>query len=451
MTGSPDWTPRLGKGDGPLYLRIASAIADDIAAGRLRPGDRLPSQRALADALDIDMTTVTRAYAEGRRRRLLDAVTGRGSFVAPQPDRDAAPLDLAMILPPRPRGLALGDLVRRGLEEVLLRSDPDALMAYHPGAGLAAEKAAGAVWLEPVLGDLPTQRIAVSAGAQPALTAILTTLAAPGDTVLCEALSYPGLIAAARALRLRLVGVAMGPDGMDPDALRKAARRTGARLVSVTPTMQNPTTATMPLAARSAMADVARAEGLGVIEDDPYAALLKRPLPAIASLAPERSWHISTLAKCLTPGLRTAFVISPDGEAASALTAALRAITQSVAPLMAALAARWIRDGSAAALRDGVRAEAEARQALARRILPPGGAAHPGGLHVWQTLPRHWDRAGLIAAARALGLGLMPSDAFAVDAAAAPDAVRLSLGAIPDRVRLKAALEALSGLMACRP
>ena len=158
MTGSPDWTPRLGKGDGPLYLRIASAIADDIAAGRLRPGDRLPSQRALADALDIDMTTVTRAYAEGRRRRLLDAVTGRGSFVAPQPDRDAAPLDLAMILPPRPRGLALGDLVRRGLEEVLLRSDPDALMAYHPGAGLEAEKAAGAVWLEPVLGDLPTQR-----------------------------------------------------------------------------------------------------------------------------------------------------------------------------------------------------------------------------------------------------------------------------------------------------
>ena len=135
----------------------------------------------------------------------------------------------------------------------------------------------------------------------------------------------------------------------------------------------------------------------------------------------------------------------------AALTAALRAITQSVAPLMAALAARWIRDGSAAALRDGVRAEAEARQALARRILPPGGAAHPGGLHVWQTLPRHWDRAGLIAAARALGLGLMPSDAFAVDAAAAPDAVRLSLGAIPDRVRLKAALEALSGLMARRP
>ena len=77
MTGSPDWTPRLGKGDGPLDLRIASAIADDIAAGRLRPGDRLPSQRALADALDIDMTTVTRAYAEGRRRRLLDMARRR--------------------------------------------------------------------------------------------------------------------------------------------------------------------------------------------------------------------------------------------------------------------------------------------------------------------------------------------------------------------------------------
>lgn len=451
MTDALDWTPRFTQGDGPLYLRIAAAIADDVAAGRLRPGDRLPSQRALADALGIDMTTVTRAYAEGRRRRVLDAVTGRGSFVAPQPDKDAAPLDLAMILPPRPRGVALGDLVRRGLEECLLRSDPDALMSYHPGAGLVAEKAAGAVWLEPMLGGLTTGRIAVSAGAQAAIAAILSLTAKPGETVLCEALTYPGLIAAARTLRLNLTGVAMGPDGIDLDALDAAVRRTGARIVCVTPTMQNPTAATMPPAARAALAGIVRAHGLTLIEDDPYAALLLRPLPAIAALAPERSWHIATLAKCLTPGLRTAFVVAPDDASAGHLAAALRALTQSVAPLMAALAARWIRDGSAAALRDGVRAEAEARQTLARRILPPGGAADPCGLHVWQTLPPHWDRAELVAAARALGLGLMTSEAFAVDPAGAPDAVRLALGAIADRARLKTALEALAELMARRP
>ncbi len=154
------------------------------------------------------------------------------------------------------------------------------------------------------------------------------------------------------------------------------------------------------------------------------------------------------MSKCLTPGLRTAFVAAPDAEAATGLAKILRAFTQSAAPLMTALAAQWIRNGSAAALRDAVRAEAEARQALARRILPPGGTAHRSGLHVWQRLPAHWDRAGLIAEARALGLGLMPADAFAVDPAAAPDAVRLSLGAIADRARLRSALETLAALMA---
>ncbi len=448
MTDAPLWTPKLAASGGSLYLRIAAAIEDDITAGRLRPGDRLPSQRALADALGIDMTTVTRAYAEGRRRQVLDAVTGRGSFIAARPDADAAPLDLAMILPPRPRGLALGDLIRRGLDDVLTRSDPDALMSYHPGAGLEAEKAAGAVWLNPALGDVTPDRIAVASGAQAALTATLATLAAPGDTVLCEALTYPGLIGAAQALGLKLEGIAMTADGVAADALDEAAARTGARLVCLTPTMQNPTAAVTPVTQRIAIAEILRRRGLTLIEDDPYAPLLRHPLPAIAALAPAQVWHIATLSKCLTPGLRTAFVAAPDAEAARRLTVTLRAFTQSPAPLMTALAARWIRSGAATDLRDAVREEAEARQALARRILPPGGGAHDSGLHIWQTLPPHWDRAALIAMARAEGLGLMPSDIFAVDPRAAPDAVRLALGAIPDRARLKTALQTLAALIA---
>lgn len=448
MTETLDWTPRLTSGDGPLYLRIAAAIEADIASGRLRPGDRLPSQRALAEALGIDMTTVTRAYTEGRRRHVLDAMTGRGSFVAARPDKDAPPLDLAMIQPPRPRGVALGDLIRRGLDEVLLRSDPDLLMSYHPGAGLEVEKAAGAVWLRPIFPEISTERIAVSPGAQTALIALLSQLAAPGDIVLCERLTYPGLIAAARSLRLRLHGIDMDHEGVLPDALENAAGRTGARLACLTPSMQNPTAATMSPGRRASITAILRACDLQLIEDDPYAMLLPVPLPALAAFAPERSWHISTLAKCLTPGLRTAFLVAPDAAAAGEIASTIRAFAQSAAPLMTALAARWIRDGSATALLNGVRAEAEARQSMARRILPAGIATHPCGLHVWLTLPPHLDRAGLIATARAHGLGLMPSDAFAVDPAHAPDAVRLSLGAVADRTRLKSALETLAALMA---
>jgi DNA-binding transcriptional MocR family regulator len=61
-----------------MYQRIVDALAADIANGRLLRGQRLPTHRALADALEIDLTTVTRAYGEARRRGLVEAHVGRG-------------------------------------------------------------------------------------------------------------------------------------------------------------------------------------------------------------------------------------------------------------------------------------------------------------------------------------------------------------------------------------
>ena len=75
------WQPRLEVGSGPKYLAIAEALLSDIHSGRLKPGDRLPPQRLLAKALGVDLTTVTRAFNEARRQGLIEAKTGRGSFV----------------------------------------------------------------------------------------------------------------------------------------------------------------------------------------------------------------------------------------------------------------------------------------------------------------------------------------------------------------------------------
>src|SRR5436190_454695 len=76
-----DWTPDLRQARGPRYLAIADALAADLAAGRLRPGQWLPTHRALADTLGVDLTTVSRAYKEAQRRGLTEAVVGRGTFV----------------------------------------------------------------------------------------------------------------------------------------------------------------------------------------------------------------------------------------------------------------------------------------------------------------------------------------------------------------------------------
>lgn len=440
------WLDRLDPAGGPRYLQIAGLIGDAVAAGTLRPGDRLPPQRKLAELLDVDLTTVTRAYAEARRRDLIDAVTGRGSFISARLEQAGPPLDLSMNIPPPPKGLRLGELMQRGIGELLTRSNADLLMSYHVGAGSQADRAAAAAWLEPVLGRTEPQRLVIAPGAQTALVALLALLTRPGEAVLTEPLTYPGLLAAARQRGLRAVPVEADAEGPVPEALEQAATASGARLICLTPTIQNPTSVTIPAARRRDIVRVARALDLAIIEDDPYSLLAGDAPPALAALAPERCYHVATLSKVLTPGLRTAFVVMPEGRSRDGLVAMLRAISLMPAPLMSALASHWIRIGAAAEILRGVRLEAAERQKLAREILPAPALAHPNGLHVWQMLPSHWDRHRLIAAARSAGLGVTPSDAFSPQGRG-PDAVRISLGGVPERARLGEALRTLAALI----
>jgi DNA-binding transcriptional MocR family regulator len=447
VTLADRWAPALSSDAGPLYLQIADSIADAVKTGALREGDRLPPQRALAQALSVDLTTVTRAYAEARRRNLLDAVTGRGSFVAGRGDPSTPPLDLGMNIPPAPRGVRLAEELQRSLRDLAARSNLDALMSYHPGAGSSADRAAGAAWLKPILGDVDPDRILVAAGAQSAMASIATMLAGPGDEIACEPLVYPGLLSIARHLRLEPAAVETDADGMSPEALDARCRKGRPKFVYLNPTIGNPTAITMPEARRRALLEVARAHGLTLLEDDPYSPLAAAAPPPFAALAPDLVWHVHTVSKCLTPGFRIAYVVAPSHAARSDLAAALRAMSLMAPPLMAATLAGWVRDGVARAFLDGVRAEAAARQVIARRTLPAAARAHPHGLHVWLPLAERWDRRRVADRAKAQGLAVVPSDAFSVSARPPVDAIRISLGAIPERARLAAALATLAGVL----
>ncbi len=440
------WIGRLDPAAGPRYLQIVAQLEQAVATGLLRPGDRLPPQRRLAEHLAVDLTTVTRAFGEARERGMIDAVTGRGSFISARQEQEGPPLDLSMTIPPAPKGLRLGELMQRGIAEILARCDADQLMNYHGGAGSIAERAAGAAWLAPLLGTVAPQRMAVVPGAQTGLNVLLSLLAQPGDTLLMEPLTYPGLIGAARQRGLHIVSVTADADGPLPEALDEAAGRSGARLFALTPTLQNPTCITLPQRRRQELVAVARRRGLILIEDDPYSLLAGDAPTPLAALAPERTWHVATLSKVLTPGLRTAFVVTPEGADNATFLAALRAIALMPAPLMTALAAHWVRIGAAKDLLDGVKREAAERQSLARQILPATMQSHPHALHVWQPLPAHWGRDRLIERARMAGLGIMAADAFSTGGRA-PDAIRIALGAIPERARLAEALGLLAGLI----
>ncbi|RAI59080.1 aminotransferase-like domain-containing protein [Roseicella frigidaeris] len=465
MTAPPErqdsgWVPDIAGATGPLYRAVADAIAAAIASGALRPGARLPTHRALAQALGLDLTTITRAYAEARRRGLLEATIGRGTFVrrhrlpvaASRAEEGGGPVDLGMNMPPHPAGLALPDLLQRGLSGVLARGDAPDLLTYRTGAGSAEERAAGATWLRPTLGAVDPARILVCPGAQPALLAVLGAVAAPGDTLLADAFTYPGLRSAAAALGLRLVGVAADGEGLSPDALEAACRETGARALYCIPTVQNPTTATLPPGRRQAIAELARRHGLSIVEDDAYGLLPSTPLPAIGSLAPDRTFHIATLSKVLTPALRIAYLVAPDAAGAARLAGALRANVLMASPLLSGLTTAWIGDGTAGAILAAIRRECAARQRIARAILPPGSfEAHPEGLHLWLRLPARWDRLHFTAHLRRHGgLAVVPSDAFAAGAAAEPalaGRVRVSLGAAPGQEGLRAALRVVANAL----
>ena len=440
---------------GPLYLAIADAIGRAIDAGELRPGEKLPPQRQLATALDVDLTTVTRGYTEGFRRGLIEAAVGRGTFVRdarssayPTDSVAAAMIDLTMNPPPQSQEPRLRDMLRDGLDRVLSEFNIASLMNYHIGGGSPWARAAGAEWVRPVLGTADPARTLVCNGGQVAITALLTLLVRPGDTILTEALTYPRFRAAAAYFGIRLSGVATDADGMIPEALDEACRTLAPKAVYCIPTIQNPTTVTMPPARREAVAEVVLRHGITVIEDNAYGLLPAQPIPAIATLAPVHTYYLSTLSKCLSPGLRMAYVVAPDREKTAKLEAAFRATTLMPQTLMTAVVSGWIHDGSAAALRDGVRREIVARQAIARELLPADGfATHPEGPHLWLTLPPHWHRAAFTAHVRGLGLALSPSDTFAV-AQPPPNAVRIGLGAAESQSALRTALRSVAAALA---
>jgi DNA-binding transcriptional MocR family regulator len=446
-----DWFPDLSRSSSPRYMAIADVIQMDVKSGRLVQGDRLPPQRDLAKRLEIDFTTVARGYVEARKRGLVDTHVGRGTFVLPQngdgkgwtidgPDpRRASAIDLTMNMPPEPDDPQLVARMQDGLKAVA--GNMVSLLRYQGFGGSAMDKEAAASWLSR-RGLVPSQeRIFVTPGAHPALLAIFGLLAKPGETVLSENITYPGIRSIAAQLRLNLVGLPMDENGILPEAFAGACERLKPKALYLNPTIQNPTTLTIPSARREEICAVARKFGVPIVEDDAYGFIpLHGPAP-LAAMAPDLTWHIGGLAKCIGAGLRLAYVVAPDTRAIWPFVSAMRANNVMASPLTVALATRWIEDGTADTILRFIRIEAAARQQMAVATLPANSfKADPLAFNIWLPLPHGWTRSTFGSHMRASGIGVVASDAFAVDGPA-PEAVRVCLGGPITRPALQSALE----------
>lgn len=444
-----DWIPTLSERQGPVFLRIVDALAADIASGRLVRGQQIPTHRALASALDVDLTTVTRAYGEARRRGLLEAQVGRGTFVSETTARAArnilfqVKIDLSMNLPPQPVEANLDLRIAQGLQAVQNELSFSAFLNYQRPGGSDDEREIAAKWLRLRVPEASAERVVIYPGNQAILFNAMMSLTSPGDVVLTETLTFPGVKAAAEQLRVRLVGVAMDEEGIRPDALRAACKTHKPKAVYLVPTQHNPTTATLGTERRKIIADIIRKNGLFLIEDDAYG-LLEPTVSPIANLIPERTYLAVGLSKCIAPALRVSFLVAPDPLAEQKMTSNLQATMLMPAPLMVALVTHWLRSGIADKIILAIRNEAIGRQQLARKFLKGVPyAAKSNGHHLWLPLPAQWNRPEFLAQVLRHGLAVVGDDAFAVGNIASP-AVRVSLGAARNRAELAQALQCLA-------
>jgi len=454
------WTPDLTPFDGPLYLKLVKAIEQGIARGELTAQTRLPTHRSLADRLGVTVGTVTRAYSEAERRGLVAARVGHGTWIKGEASRGSSGdpanqwvirkeeghrIELWQNLPVQ---LDRAATIRPMLDE-LASGDLNALLGYDHEAGQPSQRHRFLEWLGGQGVETREERLLFCHGAQHGIMLALIATGCIGENILCEGLSYPGMLGCARQLKNLVIGLAMDQEGLLPDALEAACRTRRARVLYLTPTLQNPTTAIMSLARREAIVAIARRHDLLIIEDDVNGLLPEPHQVPLVNLAPERVIYLGSLAKIACGGMRVGFVLAPD-HLKQAFAQTMRISSWMVSPLLIELASKLVSQPRIDLL---IR---EQRQILARRgellqHLLPAARWQPGSMHAWLPLPEPWRSQEFAAAADALDVGVASGEHFAAGQFAAPQGVRLSLSQPATDARVAEGLSRLAQLLQGTP
>jgi 2-aminoadipate transaminase len=451
--------------DVPIYRQLHDQIRNSILSGLLVPGERLPATRDLAGLLGLNRTTVSAAYGLLESAGLIRGHVGRGSFVAvglapasgldwnrllddpeeaplAQPPASAPDGSISFATSSPSAQLFPMDDVRTTCREILAAPDAAAILQLGSPLGYAPLR-------RRLLEDARRTSLAragddliVTNGCQQALYLLRRVLVRPGDTVALEDPVYPGLKSLFSGHHLHLLGVPVGPQGVDPEYLDRFLARERPRLLVVTPNFQNPTGATLPLAARQAILRAARQAGTVVVENDIYGDLRYEgdPLPTLKQMDPNGDVVLlRSFSKVAFPGLRVGWVTAPRPLIAR-LAAAKESADLHSDHLSQALLLRFLESGRLAAHKARMIAAGAVRLAAAiaacDRCLPYGShfTRPQGGMNLWVRLPDPLDAGELLPEAQRAGACYLPGRYFAVSRHD-PGTLRLSFaGLSPENI-----------------
>lgn len=348
-----DWIPQIAGRSGPRYRAIVQALSDGIRRGRLKPGDRLPTQREMARRLGVTLGTVTRAYSDAEAEGLIQGQVGRGTFVTGRGEGEAgAPSET----PPDFRGYdALAGPFVDSFERALVAaagrragSDGPATKperSFHNTALRFARLRFG------VKGS--PQRLFGLTGEAASIAAILPALAERPAALMTAELTSDRALSAARSLGYGLHPVVEDEDGLLPESLELACWSSSAKVLFAAPDGGVPTGRVMSADRRKQLVEIARKYDIWIIEDRTGAPFVNADAPSLATLAPERTVALIHLDRAVYPDLSlTLALAAPD--AAPAI--------RDRAPAVGARAPRLMRDVFAAWFAEGIAEDALAWQ-----------------------------------------------------------------------------------------
>ncbi|WP_167958745.1 aminotransferase-like domain-containing protein [Anaerosporobacter faecicola] len=431
------WKPKLTKSNKPIYQALAYQLESDIKSGALLPGTMLPPQRELADYLDLNLSTISRAFKLCEQKGLLSASIGRGTFVSSDARSNSILLnvlndtpsegfiEMGAILPT----LEEGDMITSFMQTILKEPGSYQYLNYSSPMGSPFQQEAANHWLQKGHCFVSKQQILFSNGSQNALCCILASLFQTGDKILTTSLVYSGIKTVATMLGIQLVALPLKNGRFTIEQVQTICKTENIKGLYLIPDFHNPTTVTMPLSLRKEIAAFAISNHLLILEDA-INTLLKTDaaiLPSIQSLAPENTIYIMSLSKTISPGLRMALIASPQAYIKK-IAVAIYNNTISVSPLMVECAARLIQSGLAEQIRCHRRLEIQKRNELADSLL--AGFISPCEAECnlrYLQLPDYFTGTSFELCARQAGVQVYAAERFAVGNCSVPKAVRIAI------------------------
>lgn len=315
------WKPEKNKLKRPIYLALANLLEEDIARGYLLPGTKLPPQRELADFLDINFTTVTRAYRLCELKGLIYAITGSGTFVSANAaksvtistvDLKKESIDLGFVSSFESCNSMITDTIKIVSGKKYLNE----LLDYDYPTGMPHHKIAGVNWLENLGMHTDVDHLAIVSGTLNGLTLTLFALFEQGNRIAVDTYTYANFIELAKMHHIQLVPIGGDMEGMSAEELEAQHKLNPLHGVFIMPSGSNPTTIIFSEKRKRELAIVIKKYNLILVEDDIHSFLSVGVIPdyqgPIARFIPEQTIYLCGTSKSICSGLRVAYIVYSD-------------------------------------------------------------------------------------------------------------------------------------------